>query len=622
MSGSRSFAGTPNVAANLPVAAADSGVLYNGTDETVALQAALTAAGASRGMVTIAGAARVTATLTVPDGVTVSGVGGLAKVTVAAGFNFPVFSFDGVSGGVQNLTVQKAAGAAAGANGAAVRIAGNSDGVRVVNVTADGMSSGFFVAGQLGAVPGTARRVVFDRCRALNSNEYGFVIDECDGVELAHCVSNVSALDGVKLRRDTRNVVVTGGYFTGAVGGDGMDCYAGGDSFVIQGATFTANGINGLVVKNDDLNRTDAATYGFVRTLTVANVIASGNGIGVGGSGISIHRSSGSPDDVTEPLVTRVTVTGCQTHGNVNYGLYLNARSVTVVGLQSTRNGLDGVYFEPACMDVDLVGVHAAGNSVTTINTRDGIHLNGTRIRVLGGSSIGSDPDGAVDDAALAAGTKQQRYGLRVEAAATDVDVYGLRMLHNSTGPLSDASSSVRWAGPAYGLPLIAGYYITPGGTRSTLAMTQSVEYAAPVYISTPGTIVRLGAEITAAGAGGTVVRLAVRADLGHLPGAVLGETTVAGDGISAGLEQTVAIVIPAPGVYWFTGTSQGGAATVRSCTGPLGFAAGAPSLGASLGTAPNGGYITAADRVSGALPSTYTVANRSGGLPLVTARA
>jgi hypothetical protein len=607
---------------DLPHAAADSGVLYNGSDQTTNLQAALTAAAAARGTVTLTGSVTITGTITVPAGVTVRGVGPAAKILVAAGFNYPALLIDGVTASVQDLTVQKAAGAVAGANGAAVRVAGNSDGARISNVTADGMSSGFYVAGQLGTTPGTVKRVVFDRCRALNSDQFGFQVDECDGLELAHCSSNVSGLDGVKLRRKAKNVVVTGGYYTGAVGGDGMDCYAGGDSFVIQGASFIANGLNGLVVKNDDLNRTDAATYGYVRTLTVANVIATGNGTVSGGSGIAIHRSSGSPDDVTEPLVTRVNVTGCQTHDNVNYGLYLNARAVTVTGLQATRNGLDGLYMEPACLDVTVVGPHVAGNSVTTSNTRDGIHVNGNRIQILGGSSTGSDPDGAIDDAALAAGTKTQRYGLRVEAAATNVDVYGLRLQHNNTGPLSDASGGVRWAGPAVGNYLTAGRYSAPAGTRSTVQMLSAVEYAVPFYVAEPGLIVRIGIDITIAGTAGTVIRLGIRADLQHLPGAVLADATVAGDAIATP-EATIAAVVDQPGIIWLTATAQstgGVLPTVRSVTGPT-FGISIGSLANALGATPNGGYTTAAT-VTGALPGTYTVSNRAGALPLLAVRA
>jgi hypothetical protein len=602
----------------LPVAAADHGVVADGaTDDTVALQAAVTAAATSRGAVAIAGTVRVTATIVVPDGVTVAGFGRRTQIVVDPGFNFPVFCLDGTAGTVRDLAVRKAPGAAAGPDGSAVRIVGDSDGARICDVTADGMSSGFCVAGQYGATPGTVRRVVLDRCRALNSAVFGYWVDEADGLELAHCTSAGSGLDGVKLRRNTRNTRIVGGHFSGAVGGDGMDCYAGGDTLTIQGAVFSGNGLNGLVIKNDDLNRTDPATYGYVRSANITGVIATGNG----GSGIACHRSSGNPDDPTEPLVSGVNIVGAQLNGNGCYGLYLNARRVTAVGVSAARNGLDGVYLEPACRDVDLHGVHAAGNSTTTPGARDGIHVNGQRIRIVGGSSIGSDPDGATGDTDLAAGTLTQRYGLRVEAAAVDVTVDGLRMLHNTAGSLSDASGSVRWAGPAAGSPLVPGMYIVPGGIRATLPMTQFVEYAVPVFISQPGTLARLGVEVTAPGAAGSIIRLGVRADVGHRPGPVLAESTVSGDAVTLGVECAVSAPVAAPGVYWLVAVAQGGTPTVRSTTGPTGTAAASPSLAAALGGTPNGGYISPAN-VTGPLPATYTIANRAGALPLIATRA
>lgn len=602
----------------LPAPAADHGVVADGVaDDTAALQAAVTAAGASQGTVTITGCVRVTGTIAVPDGVTVAGFGRRSKIVVDPGFNFPVFCFDGTTGAVRDLVVVKAPGAAAGPDGNAVQVCGDADGVTVSNVVADGMSSGFYIAGQLGTVPGVARRTLFERCTARNSAVFGYFLDECDGVELAHCTSVVSGLDGVKLRRHAHNVVVTGGWYTGAAGGDGLDAFAGGDSLTIQGAVFSGNGLNGLVIKCDDFNRTDPATYGYVRRVNVLGVIAQDNG----GSGIACHRSSGNPDDPTEPLVSGVNITAAQLDGNGCYGLYLNARRVTAVGVSATRNGLDGVYLEPACRDVDLHGVHAAGNSTTTPGGRDGIHVNGQRIRIVGGSSIGSDPDGATGDADLAAAVPTQRYGLRVEAAATDVAADGLRMLHNAAGPLSDASGSVRWAGPAAGLPLVPGMYIVPGGVRGQLPMTQFVEYAVPVLISQPGTLVRLGVEITAPGAAGTIIRLGVRGDLGHRPGPVLAESTVPADAVTPGVEAAVSAPVAAPGVYWLVAVAQGGTPTVRCTTGPTGTTAASPSLAAALGGTPNGGYLTAAN-ITGFLPSMYAIANRAGALPLIATRA
>jgi hypothetical protein len=603
--------------ATLPIAAADHGVVGDGIcDDTAALQAAIDTAAVSQGAVTINGCARVTGTISVPDGVTVAGFGRLSTILVDAGFDFPVLLLDNVTATVRDLTVRKAPGVAAGPDGNAVRVVGDSDGARISDVTAEGMSSGFCIAGQLGTVPGTVCRVLFDRCTARNSNVFGFWVDECDGLELAHCSSVVSGLDGVKLRRKARNVVVTGGYYTGAVGGDGMDAFAGGDSFTIQGAVFSGNALNGLVIKCDDFNRDDPGTYGYVRTVNLTGIIAQNNG----GSGIACHRSSGNPDDPTEPLVSGVNIVGGQLNGNGCYGLYLNARRVTVSGISAGRNGLDGVYLEPACCDVDLVGVHTAGNSVTTPGARDGIHIAGQRIRIVGGSSIGSDPDGATCDADLAAAPLTQRYGLRVEAA-TGVDVYGLRMLHNATGPLSDASGAVRWAGPAIGNYLTAGRYSVPAGMRSTLPMAANVEYAVPLHLAEPGTIVRLGVEIFAAGSVGTTIRLGVRADLQHLPGPVLAEGVVAGDAVAL-LETTVSAVVAQPGVVWLTATAQTTGAvlpTVRASTGPL-FGVSIGSLAQALGGTPNGGYLTAAS-TPGVLPATYTISNRAGALPLVAVR-
>lgn len=201
--------------------------------------------------------------------------------------------------------------------------------------------------------------------------------------------------------------------------------------------------------------------------------------------------------------------------------------------------------------------------------------------------------------------------------ARLGVGTDGQRLAADST-----QTAGVGWVtpDPPYGLPLISGQYIAPGGVRSTVAMTQSVEYACPVYIANAGTIVRVGLEVTAAGAASTVIRIGIRTDASHLPGTVLLDTTVAGDSITSGVEATVSVAIPAPGIYWFTATAQGGTPTVRSTTGPTGFASTSPTLGAALGATPNGGYITA-NTVTGAL-GTYTVSNRAGAMPLIVARA
>ncbi|MEV4705033.1 hypothetical protein [Actinoplanes sp. NPDC049316] len=616
-------AASPRLAAGVAAGgipgAAEDGV----TDDTAAIQA--WANTSPLGIVQLKKSYRITGTIAVPDGVTIAGWAGTTTITVDAGFNFAAFRINGTRGSVRDLKIVKAAGADAGPSGIGVYVIGNSVGSRVSNVIVDGMSNGFYVAGQNGTVPGTVKRIVFDRCQAFNSVVFGFEIDECDGLELAHCSSEVSGLDGVKLRRKTKNVVLTGGYYKGAVGGDGMDCYAGGNTFTIQGTVFADNTLNGLVVKNDDLNRTDPATYGYVRSLNITGVLATGNG----GSGIACHRSSGNPDDPTEPLVSGVNIVACQLNGNANYGLYLNARRVLVSGVSAARNGLDGVYLEPTCRDIDLVGVHAAGNSLgngfTAANTRDGIHIDGSRIRIFGGSSIGSDPDGARDDADIDAAAASQRYGLRVESTASEVEVWGLKMRNNLIAPVSDLSvGGIRTPEPSASVSYLdsGGKYVAPAGTRSTLPMAANVEYAVPIWLGNGATVVRLGCEVTVAGTAGTVIRLGLRSASNHSPGAVLGEATVAADAV-ASVEATVSIVVPSAGLYWPTATAQNTGAqlpTIRATTGNL-PPCWSGSLANALSASAVAGYQTAAT-VTGALPGTYTVSNRVAAAPLVVIRS
>lgn len=165
------------------------------------------------------------------------------------------------------------------------------------------------------------------------------------------------------------------------------------------------------------------------------------------------------------------------------------------------------------------------------------------------------------------------------------------------------------------------GYYVGPLGSRTTLAMAASVEYAAPLYLAAPGTLSRLGAEITVAGAGSAVIRLGVRADNNGIPGALLLDAgTVPGDAVTAAGIEISGLTLPVvPGRYWLTGTAQGGTPTVRANSGDV-WPGAAPTLASAVGSASSAGYATAAT-VAGALPSTYTISSRTGSPPRVVAR-
>jgi hypothetical protein len=582
-------------------------------DETTKLQTALTQAASVGGTVQMFGIHPVSATLNVPSGVQLSSLKGVAKIRVAAGFNFPVIKLDNVEARLNNFKIVKDAGAVAGASGHGVYIVGNAESVAVDHVWVDGASAGFYAGGQLGATPGLVKRLVFLRCRATNSNVFGYWIDDVDGFELVGCISNVSALDAVKLRKNTHNVQLTGGYFTGAVGGDGLDAYAGGDSFSINGGIYSGNHINGITIKTDSLSLSDPSGYGHVRNITISNVIAQDN---VVGNGLTVHRSSGNPDDPTLPLVSRVSILGGSYDRNANYGIYLLSRQVSVVAPHCSANGLDGIYLEPACMDIDIVSPQIGGNSQTTINTRSGIHLDGTRIRLRGGSSIGVFTPDARNEADIAAGTKQQKYGVNIASTAVEVSYDDVTCLYNATGAINDASSKAHIK--AWGATLLKNdQYVTIEGTRSTLAPTLNVEYAMPIWIAQPGAIKAVGIEVTT-GVATAVARIGIRRhNFMNAPGAVLGQITIAADTTStSGIEAALSVAFPYAGLYFVTCTMQTITATLRSASQGNALAY-AGSLATAVSATPLMGYQTAAT-ITGALVDAYVVSNRIGAGPLV----
>lgn len=583
-------------------------------DETSILQTAMNQAAVVGGRVSMFGVHPVSATLNVPSGIELTSSKGVARVKVAAGFNFPVLKLDAVEARLNNFKIAKESGTVAGVNGHGIYIVGNSKAVTVDHVWIDGAKNGVYTAGQLGAVAGTVRQLILLRCRATNSQQYGYWIDETNEIEIVGCVSEVSGLDGIKLRMKAFNVQLSGGYFTGAVGGDGLDAFAGGDSFSINGGVYSGNGINGITIKSDTLNLTDPSTYGYVRNVTVANVIAQDNG----GNGLTLHRH-GSLDDPAIPMLTRASVFGGLYDRNVNYGLYLLVHQASIVAPHCTKNGLEGIYLNTNCLDIDISHPHVTGNSQTTPGFSSGIRLDGTRIRLRGGSSIGTAVDGATNDADVAAGTKTQKYGVYIAPTGNDISYDDTTCLYNLTAPIFDASSKAHikeWGGALLRL----NEYIGIEGARSTLAPTLNVEYAMPIWIAYPGMSKAFGIEVTT-GVATAVARIGLRRQLFmSRPGAVLAQLTIDASTTGAsGIEALMDVYWPYAGLYFLTYTAQVATATVRSASQGNAFIY-TGSLATAVTATPLMGYQTAAT-VTGALTDTYTVSNRIGAGPLVVVK-
>ena len=163
---------------------------------------------------------------------------------------------------------------------------------------------------------------------------------------------------------------------------------------------------------------------------------------------------------------------------------------------------------------------------------------------------------------------------------------------------------------PAYGQPTpalnrIAGmYYGYPPLSNAAAAIAANRMTLLPAPMRA-GLYDRIGARVTVAAAGSTV-RLGVydSDDNGQPRTLLLDAGTI--DGNSATIQTiTIALTLPAHGVYWLASVSQGGTPTVAAIN-----SATAPSLPASYTSDPQAsfhGFFQ--DSVTGALPGTVTFA-------------
>lgn len=586
--------------------------------DTAALNAAILAAA---GKTILLGNHTLTATIDVPSGTTLRAKNGLnGTLKVANGATFPIFTVAGKTNvRIQDFSFSTVSGTG-GVGSGGVFISGDSRDVTLTNLTSDKVYTPFYVFGGTGL---TCKRITLTNCVAVSTgaSSFGFEIDECDGVTLIDCKTLSTGLDGVKLRRMTNNVLIMGGYFTGAAGGDGLDAFAGGNNFTIIGGTYSGNSINGITIKDDALNKTDPLIYGLVGNVSVTDVRCHNNT----GNGLTFHRGDAAPGDPTIPLPVRCTVTGGSFIANGAAGILIGGRQVTLIGVQCARNLQQGIRIIDKAMDVILLGVQVSGNGTQTVNTYDGIYVGGDRVQIIGGFSIGVDAENARDEADLVAITKQQRYGLNIASTATNVDVNSsFKARHNSSANFADAGvGTIRFMPGVAQMPSLGRYVVQPSGVRSTLLLVQNTEYVTPILIGEGGTVLRIGAEVTIVGAAGGVIRLGLRSNLNNFPGPVIGEATIAGDSAVVA-EATVSWALPGPGIYWLSATGQHATPasvqpTVRAIAGnfsPVSWT----TLSSAMSATPLAGYISAAT-TTGALPGTFTIAGRTGAPPLMALR-
>lgn len=180
-------------------------------------------------------------------------------------------------------------------------------------------------------------------------------------------------------------------------------------------------------------------------------------------------------------------------------------------------------------------------------------------------------------------------------------------------------------AGSAPNLIGLSGSYWSYPATHGTAAYADGTMVAHPVYVPRTISIARIGAEVTAAGVGGTVVRLGVWLDNGvGEPGSlVLDAGTI--DGTSATAQEiTLGTALQLTGGYryWFSAVAQGGAPTIRVVpTNVAGWSGEVGTLAAATGTTGTARPGRSIGSISGALPGQFGTGALGTGIPLIAVK-
>lgn len=386
-------------------------------------------AGADGGEIQVDGEISLTGQIAPPPNVHLIGRGaGSTILRGPSGINAPLLTLDGASGAVvADLSLLPPEDASHGTSSRAISIIGDTDDVTVERVTASGFAMNVRVEGAEGTTPGTVRNLALNGVRADNATgSYGFNLSNVDGVVLSHCTGNYNWLDGLKFTAQTRNVKDVGGTYNhngqsyiggGGSAGDGIDAFAGGDTFTLIGTTCDYNNGNGITIKTDSLTGTDPGTFGYVRNVQIVNVTCRHNNPGNGMTFYSLNYPTPTPH------IQKGVMTGGHFEGNKLRGLWVDGMTFTAIGPMAIRNGREGIMVDEHSLFVSLVDPTVIANSQDSAGTYHGIDLNGSHIALRGGTILGVDDDTIHAEADLAALTKYHKRNVYVQPTARDVYV-------------------------------------------------------------------------------------------------------------------------------------------------------------------------------------------------------
>lgn len=454
-----------------------------------AIQAALDqAASQGGGVVRIpSGTYRIGASLRVPSGVHLTGDAMEAtRLVASAGLDFDLLLLENVEKvRISNLTLEEL-DRNFRATGDGVAVHGNSNHILVDRVSVYGFRSSFGVGRD---DQGTASNVTFRDCYAEGARNWGFEFNNVRAAAMDNCLTFRNRLDGIKLRRQARNVQILGGESSHngqggrQVGGSGIDAYAGGESFLLQDFVAEHNNGGGIYIKTGPLQYQE---FGEVARGLISGVRVRYNA----GSGLDLNRSGGDRrkdgEDRLPPLSTQFTVIGGIFEENEASGIYIRGRNVSLISPIARSNEGSGIQINSG-WDISILNPLIAGNGTRAPGRIAGIFLSGThggnRVLISGGVIDGIDDRRASDGLDLEEVAPVQGMAMRFSEESSEVILRHpvLRHWAESSGPIRNEMADTNGLLAHYGVQSQAQL---PGGPGSTIILGDRLRTRAPGRIA------------------------------------------------------------------------------------------------------------------------------------------
>nr|WP_283092939.1 glycosyl hydrolase family 28-related protein [Planococcus sp. MSAK28401] len=289
------------------------------------------------------------------------------------------------------------------------------------DVYVEGFANAFQITRSSGSTSKN-KDITLRKCRGTYSKGYGITSKYLDGLLLDDCVFEYNWLDGIKSEKSTINVIVRGGRSShngqsnilGTGGnGNGIDAYAGGESFIIDGLIAEYNQGAGVYVKTGPLNTADQTELTNVRNLEIRSPRCRGNTH----SGLDINRVDGDTNQY--PLVAQANVFGGIYEKNGANGIYVRERNVALHSPMCKENQEDGIKTSPTSYGFSVIAPTLIANGQKQAGVYNGISPHGKKNRIAMGII-----DGGLDDYATVgdfiATVKHHYASIRVHGTTDD----------------------------------------------------------------------------------------------------------------------------------------------------------------------------------------------------------